>query len=126
MNRRHNVRAIDPDTNTSDLHRPRRANAAARGAAIRSAIEPLEVRRLLSTFTVNTTSDVTNASDGLTTLREAVAAANAHGGTDVINFSPTVFTAGSLHTITLTGGQLALTDTVGTTTITGPGATGWR
>jgi hypothetical protein len=81
--------------------------------------EPVEPRRLLSTFTVNTTSDVTNASDGLTTLREAIVAANAHAGSDTINFSPSVFAAGVSHTITLSGGQLEVSDTLGTTTISG-------
>src|SRR6266478_4919390 len=84
--------------------------------------EAIEPRRLLSTFTVNTTGDVTNPSDGLTTLREAIVAANAHAGADTIDFSPTVFTAGSLHTIKLTGGQLTISDTSGATTVTGPGS----
>jgi hypothetical protein len=83
-----------------------------------AAIETIEPRLLLSAFTVNTTSDVTNAGDGKTTLREAIVAANAHAGADMINFSPTVFTSGSLHTITLTVGQLTIN---GALTITGPG-----
>jgi hypothetical protein len=87
---------------------------------ITAALEAMEPRRLLSTFTVNTTSDVTNAGDGLTTLREAVVAANADTGVDTINFSSTVFAAGSVHTITL-GSPLSLSDTSGATTITGPG-----
>jgi CSLREA domain-containing protein len=90
--------------------------------ALRTTVEAIEPRRLLSTFTVNTTSDVTNPSDGLTTLREAIIAANNHTGADTINFSPTVFTSGSLHTIKLTGGQLSITDTSGATTIAGPGS----
>jgi hypothetical protein len=89
---------------------------------LRAIVEACESRTLLSTFVVNTTSDVTNASDGLTTLREAVVSANAHAGADTISFSSSVFTAGSLHTIKLTGGQLTITDTKGATTITGPGA----
>src|SRR4051812_15920019 len=85
-------------------------------------IHSIEPRRLMSAFTVNTLSDVTNAGDGLTTLREAIVAANAHSGVDSISFSAAVFPVGSLHTIKLTGGQLNVTDTAGATTITGPGA----
>ncbi len=75
----------------------------------RLQIEPLEDRRLLS-ITVNTLIDVNNAGDGLTTLREAIAAAAAN---DTINFSVT-------GTINLTSlGQLTINKNL---TITGPGA----
>lgn len=40
-----------------------------------------------ATFTVNTTSDVTNSSDGLTTLREAIVAANVNADADTIAFN---------------------------------------
>src|SRR5207248_1573407 len=89
--------------------------------ACRTTIEAFEPRRLLSTFTVNTTSDVINALDGVTTLREAVTAANNHSGTDSIAFSSSVFTAGSLHTIKLTNGAVAFNTDSAQTTIAGPG-----
>ncbi len=84
--------------------------------------EMLEGRVLLSTFVVNTTSDASNPGAGLLTLRQAVADANAHSGSDTIDFSSSVFAAGSLHTITLTQGQITFSDISGTTTLSGPGA----
>ncbi len=41
----------------------------------------------LATFTVTTINDVVNGADGVTSLREAIIAANAAAGTDTINFS---------------------------------------
>jgi predicted outer membrane repeat protein len=74
----------------------------------------LEGRALLSTFTVNSTADDGSAG----TLRWAVAQANANNQADTIDFSSLFNTP---QTISLTTGQLALTDKA-TTTITGPGA----
>ena len=68
---------------------------------------------------VTTATDVVDDTDGVTSLREAVAYANSHAGTDAITFSSSL--AGK--TITLTSGELGLTDTAGKTTITGLGAT---
>jgi uncharacterized protein (DUF2141 family) len=84
--------------------------------------EPLEPRRLFSTYVVNTLSDAVNPVAGKLTLRQAVADANANAGADTIAFDPKVFASGSQHTITLTQGQILLTDATGATTITGPGA----
>lgn len=89
--------------------------------ALRAAVERCEPRLCLSTFIVNTTSDAVDPGAGLLTLRQAVAAANAHPGPDMIAFDPKVFTAGSLHTITLTQGQIEFTDTSGDTTVAGAG-----
>src|SRR5256885_12777896 len=108
-----------PNRARSRRHRSRVAET--NRSIARVIAEAVEPRRLLSTFTVNTTSDVTSASDGLTTLREAIVAANNHSGVDSINFSPRVFAAGSVHTIKLTGGQLTISDASGATTISGPG-----
>ena len=71
-------------------------------------------------LTVTTRSDVVDATDGLTSLREAIAYANSHPGPDTITLDPAVF--GKSHrTIVLTAGPLILTDPA-TTTIIGPGA----
>jgi hypothetical protein len=84
--------------------------------------EALEPRRLLSTYIVNTLSDAVNPVAGKLTLRQAVADADADAGADTIVFDRKVFTSGSRHTVTLTQGQILLTDTTGPTTIIGPGA----
>ncbi len=52
----------------------------------RLRFESLEYKRMLATITVNTDLDVNDENDGLTTLREAVEAANPSGG-DSINFA---------------------------------------
>lgn len=68
---------------------------------------------------VTTTSDVVDATDGLTSLREAITFANNTGGADTITFGGPVFTDANPDTITLALGQLDITDSV---TISGPGA----
>jgi len=70
---------------------------------------------ILSVITVTTPSD---SGDG--SLRWAVEQANQLEGPDTITFDPDVFFPGM--TIVLTSGQLSLTDTTGTTTIDGSGA----
>src|SRR4051812_44261277 len=88
------------------------------GRVVSAALETLEARRLLA-IVVNTTAD-TVAADAFTSLREAVTAAEA-AGDDTIAFDSSVFTQGSLHTITLTGGQMILAGGAGKLTITGAG-----
>jgi uncharacterized protein (DUF2141 family) len=83
--------------------------------------EAIEPRLLLSTYTVNTSLDPVLPIPGLLTLREAVGEANDNPGADTIAFDPTVFLPGTLHTITLTQGQIEFTDTTGITTVSGPG-----
>ena len=73
----------------------------------RSAIESLEARTLLTAYSVTNLNDA-----GVGSLRDAVSRANGNSGADTITFA----TSG---TITLSSGQLAITDSV---TITGPGA----
>ena len=68
---------------------------------------------------VTTTSDVVDATDGLTSLREALNYANGTAGADTITFGGPVFTDANPDTITLSLGQLAITDSV---TISGTGA----
>jgi len=74
----------------------------------------------LPSFVVNTTADDVNYFDGKTSLREAIAFANRFPGGRVITFDPVVFA--SAQTISLTYGQLDLSNTGGTETITGPKA----
>ena len=69
---------------------------------------------------VNTAIDGNATNSGSMTLREAVNLANAMGGAATISFAPTEFT--SDQTMSLTQGQLELSDTSGTQTITGPAA----
>src|SRR5262249_23240749 len=67
---------------------------------------------------VNATNDEAADTDGKTSLREAILAANANANAaDVITFDPTVFATPQV--ITMNGTPLTITDPV---TITGPGA----
>ncbi len=79
--------------------------------------ELLEDRSLLSVFTVANTSDgpVAHAGDLPGSLRQAVFDANAAGGDNTINFDSSL----AFGTIALSAGELDLTNTTGTTTITG-------
>lgn len=69
-------------------------------------VEALESRQMLTTFTVTTASDDVNPGDGVTSLREALIAANANSGGDTIEFSPAVNTA------ILTSSELVISDPV--------------
>src|SRR5262249_49360320 len=84
--------------------------AAARGASPASVSFNLQNIALV----VDTLADSTDPSDGKTSLREAIALANGAPGPNTI-----IFAAGLTGTITLTQGELIITDSV---TITGPGA----
>ncbi len=86
-------------------------------AGVTSPADTLTV--IAPSFVVNTTADDFGFYSGTTSLREAIAGANAVPG-QTITFDPTVFA--SAQTITLTLGQLELSDTSGTETITGPTA----
>ena len=69
-----------------------------------------------STIVVNNPTDTPVA--GQIDLRQAIGLANLDGGDETITFDSTVFQ--TPRTISLTGGQLELSDTTGTTTIVGP------
>ena len=81
-------------------------------------IEPLEDRRLLAMVTVNTLADTVDFNDGVTSLREAIFATNLVGGADTIEFAAAL-TSGGPATLTLTKGELKITDAL---VINGPGA----
>ena len=83
---------------------------------IHLALEALEDRWVPSTIVVNNPTDIPVA--GLIDLRQAIATANTNVGDDQITFDKTVFNTPK--TILLGGSQLDLSDTTGTTTITGP------
>jgi hypothetical protein len=73
-----------------------------------------------SSIVVNTLSD-SSGDDDQTSLRQAIAIADANGGNQTIAFDPSL-TANGPATITLDGSNLSLDDTSGTLTIQGPGA----
>ena len=75
----------------------------------------MEDRTLLSSFVVSNTGD-----SGPGSLRQAILDANAQQSASDITFDPTAFA--TPQTITLSSGQLDLSDPTGTETITGPGA----
>ena len=81
-------------------------------------LESLEDRRLLALVTVTTLEDSVNLNDGVTSLREAIFAANTVLGADTIEFAPTLMADGP-STILLTQGELKITDSL---SINGPGA----
>ena len=89
-----------------------------RSSRFRPAWLELEARRLLATFTVNTTADGISNNPNIETLRAAVLAAGVAGGSNTIAFDPTVFTGGQ--TVALTEGELVVAG--GNLTIGGPGA----
>ena len=88
-------------------------------ASLAGVTSPADTLTVIASFVVNTTADDFGFDNGTTSLREAIAGANAIPG-QTITFDPTVFA--SAQTITLSLGQLELSDTSGTETITGPTA----
>jgi hypothetical protein len=95
------------ERNRDGCPRPRRQ--LRRPATARLSFDLLEDRSLPSTFTVLNLAD-----SGAGSLRQAVLAANAAPGADTINFA-----AGLTGTLTLSSGELSITDDLG---IGGPGA----
>ncbi|APZ92599.1 CARDB domain-containing protein [Fuerstiella marisgermanici] len=84
-------------------------------------MELLEQRSLLSAISVSTLADSVDPADGVTSLREAVAAANERPGDDTITFDASLY-ADQPNVIRLTNGQLEISDTAGKTSIIGPGS----
>src|SRR5882672_6422904 len=85
---------------TNRGQRQHRRRGSLRVATHRLNVEVLEGRCLPSTFTVLNLAD-----SGPDSLRAAVASANANPGPDAIDFATT-------GTITLTSGQLSITDSL--------------
>ena len=96
------------------LHRQSPSGSSRIGSRYRPRFDVMEERNLLSSFVVSNTND-----SGTGSLRQAIVDANARSGANDITFDPTAFA--SAQTITLTSGQLELSDTSGTETIYGPG-----
>jgi hypothetical protein len=102
------------------------AGAAASGITTDERGEPLDSPPDIGAFQtqtaleVNTSLDGTGSPSGDLSLRQAVNLANALGGAETIAFDPTVFATAQI--ITLTQGQLELSDTGGTETLSGPSA----
>jgi hypothetical protein len=90
---------------------------ARRRRRLRPTLMALEDRRLLSTWTVNSTGDSGNGSGQAGDLRYCINVANVAGGDQTIVFDSSFNVP---WTIVLTQGQLELSDTTGTETITGP------
>jgi hypothetical protein len=101
-----------PTSPSSRIRRSRRAR--------RLGCETLEVRQLLSSFTVNEFNVDSATTSG--SLRWALTQATTTPGNNTVTFDPTVFNVP--RTITLTAGELSLSDTntSGGVTVTGPGA----
>lgn len=72
----------------------------------------------MANIEVDTRADTVDATDGVTSLREALTLAETHAGADTITFDAGVFTPGN-STILLTQGQLAITQAGGPVTIQG-------
>src|SRR5262245_12120569 len=103
--------------------RLRRARSRRRRGAGKACLERLEDRCLLAAFVVTTIADEADgtADPGVgagTSLREAITSANANGEADTITFD-TAGVFATKETITLTLGELPITDAV---SITGTGA----
>ncbi len=87
---------------------------------IRPSLLPLEDRKLLSTIVVNNPTDIPVI--GEIDLRQAIVEANSSGGDQTITFDEQAFQTPQTITLDPALGQLELSDTTGTETITGPGA----
>jgi CSLREA domain-containing protein len=82
-----------------------------------------------SIYTVTTTADTSNPNDGLISLREAIALANANAGNDQINFNLSggtnpyeIYLTSALPDIINASTTLPGGGTAGSITISGPGA----
>lgn len=92
------------------------------GGITASALNAVGFQDTLATRVVTSLAD--DGGGALTTLREAVAAANGDGKADTIVFDPSLFADGAMHTITLTSGEMDISgnNNADAITILGPGA----
>ena len=100
---------FDPGAITPALTNDQRGLGFARvvdGRVDIGAVESPEEGSLI----VTTNLDVVSASDGVTSLREAINFANSQSGADTISFDTGVFTGGSTNLIQLSSGELTITD----------------
>lgn len=97
---------------------PRQISTSAQPHARALRLERLEDRRLLAVLSVTTLTDTVDAADGVTSLREAILAANQASGADAIDFDASLFVSGPA-TIFLNQGELKVTSDLA---INGPGA----
>lgn len=111
-----------PDSHRARRRKSLRSRRAGSGRAATSppglrrlGFESLEARQMLAVLTVDSYLDVTDAGDGVTTLREAIATANATPGADEIEFSAALPSGD----IVLQQGEFQITETL---TIRGPGS----
>src|SRR5262249_53457545 len=102
------LKSVRPFLERGSGGRPMRRNPTARRRSFVPRLEILESRTVPTTFAV-----LNNLDSGAGSLRQAVLDANANPGPDVIAFAKAV------HQITLTGGELMITDSLN---IQGPGA----
>ncbi|MDB5336539.1 MAG: hemagglutination domain protein [Planctomycetaceae bacterium] len=93
------------------LRGPKRPKRRVTGLGI---AERLERREMLTAYTVTTLNDIVNPGDGVISLREALDSANSNAGADTIQFG-----SGLNGTVSLTNGELIITDSV---TLTGNGS----
>ena len=107
-----NALAVDENGNSSDTDQ--RGEIRVVGAVDIGAFETQfdGVRSLV----VTTAQDVVDPSDGLTSLREAIAFTDAifssNGDSDTITFDASVFTGGDNNLIRLTNGELSISDSL--------------
>ncbi len=94
------------------MQRTRRHAFRPQRRRFRPALECLETRTAPAIFTVNTLADTVDADSGVTSLREAITAANTAAGADTVTFSVS-------GTINLTGALPTLSTELA---IVGPGA----
>ncbi len=84
------------------------ATKAQRQQKTQLRLEPLEDRTVPATFVVNTLGDTVDSDPNITSLREALTAANSNSDLDRIEFHSSL----AENTISLTQGQLSITNSV--------------
>lgn len=107
------------DRVTARRGRKRRISHRRQGSG-RAAVETCEPRMMLTTFVVDSPLDTVDASDGQTTLREAINQANANAGLDTVTFN---IGSGTATTISLASTLPTINDAITIDGSTQPGIT---